>query len=241
MGLADRRKAREASRPRRKASSRPRPTLPTPGRRGALRPELCQRATERARSVHREQRRRQEPAGSMTDRTTLPRGLNVRDLTTLPFADDDKLHEECGVFGIFGHDDAAALTVARPARPAASRAGGGRHRFLRRQPVPPGAPGRGHRRQLHRPRRHRPARRQPRHRPCPLRHAMAVRSSATSSRSSPSSPAAGSPSPITAISPTPSPCRTGCSGAARSSSRPRTPRSSSTSSRPADASASPTR
>ena len=30
--------------------------------------------------------------------------------TTLPFA-DDKLHEECGVFGVFGHPDAAALTV----------------------------------------------------------------------------------------------------------------------------------
>jgi amidophosphoribosyltransferase len=28
---------------------------------------------------------------------------------TTPF--DDKLHEECGVFGIFGHDDAAALTA----------------------------------------------------------------------------------------------------------------------------------
>ncbi len=27
-----------------------------------------------------------------------------------PF-DDDKLHEECGVFGVFGHDDAAALTA----------------------------------------------------------------------------------------------------------------------------------
>ncbi|MEZ5692033.1 MAG: amidophosphoribosyltransferase [Rickettsiales bacterium] len=27
-----------------------------------------------------------------------------------PF-DDDKLHEECGVFGIFGHDDASALTA----------------------------------------------------------------------------------------------------------------------------------
>ncbi|MBN8996086.1 MAG: amidophosphoribosyltransferase [Rhizobiales bacterium] len=32
-------------------------------------------------------------------------------LTTHPFADDDKLHEECGVFGVFGHPDAAALTV----------------------------------------------------------------------------------------------------------------------------------
>ncbi|HEY4113872.1 MAG TPA: hypothetical protein VGM17_07400, partial [Rhizomicrobium sp.] len=28
----------------------------------------------------------------------------------LPF-DDDKLHEECGVFGIFGHHDAGALAV----------------------------------------------------------------------------------------------------------------------------------
>jgi amidophosphoribosyltransferase len=32
-------------------------------------------------------------------------------LTTHPFADDDKLHEECGVFGVFGHPDAAKLTV----------------------------------------------------------------------------------------------------------------------------------
>ncbi len=31
-------------------------------------------------------------------------------LSTDPF-DDDKLHEECGVFGIFGHPDAAALTT----------------------------------------------------------------------------------------------------------------------------------
>jgi amidophosphoribosyltransferase len=28
-----------------------------------------------------------------------------------PLADDDKLHEECGVFGIFNHDDAAAFTT----------------------------------------------------------------------------------------------------------------------------------
>ena len=27
------------------------------------------------------------------------------------FSDDDKLHEECGVFGVFGHRDAAALTA----------------------------------------------------------------------------------------------------------------------------------
>jgi amidophosphoribosyltransferase len=31
-------------------------------------------------------------------------------LTTGPF-DDDHLHEECAVFGVFGHDDAAALTA----------------------------------------------------------------------------------------------------------------------------------
>jgi glutamine phosphoribosylpyrophosphate amidotransferase len=29
---------------------------------------------------------------------------------TNPF-DDDKLHEECGVFGVFGHPDAGALTA----------------------------------------------------------------------------------------------------------------------------------
>ncbi len=31
-------------------------------------------------------------------------------MQTHPF-DDDKLHEECGVFGVYGHDDAAALTA----------------------------------------------------------------------------------------------------------------------------------
>lgn len=35
---------------------------------------------------------------------------NPLDLTTNPF-DDDKLHEECGVYGIFGTSDAAAHTV----------------------------------------------------------------------------------------------------------------------------------
>ena len=34
----------------------------------------------------------------------------MRDMRSLPF-DDDKLHEECGVFGIFGHPEAAALTA----------------------------------------------------------------------------------------------------------------------------------
>ena len=31
-------------------------------------------------------------------------------MVTNPF-DDDKLKEECGVFGIYGHEDAAALTA----------------------------------------------------------------------------------------------------------------------------------
>ena len=31
-------------------------------------------------------------------------------LTTNPF-DDDKLHEECGIFGVYGHIDSAALTA----------------------------------------------------------------------------------------------------------------------------------
>ncbi|MCP4936877.1 MAG: amidophosphoribosyltransferase [bacterium] len=33
------------------------------------------------------------------------------DSDSQPFIDDDKLHEECGVFGIFDHDDAAAFTT----------------------------------------------------------------------------------------------------------------------------------
>ena len=32
-------------------------------------------------------------------------------LTTHPFADDDKFHEECGVFGVYGHGEAAALAA----------------------------------------------------------------------------------------------------------------------------------
>src|SRR3546814_6430037 len=27
--------------------------------------------------------------------------------------DDDKFHDECGVFGVFGHEDAAALEIGR--------------------------------------------------------------------------------------------------------------------------------
>ena len=56
-------------------------------------------------------------------------------LTTHPF-DDDKLREECGVFGIYGADTAAARRRARPARAPASRPGSGGHHQLGRPPVP---------------------------------------------------------------------------------------------------------
>ena len=40
----------------------------------------------------------------MTDRSA------PEELRSTPF-DDDKLHEECGVFGIYGHPEAAALVA----------------------------------------------------------------------------------------------------------------------------------
>ena len=43
---------------------------------------------------------------------------------------DDHFHDECGVFGIFGRQDAAADRRARAARAAASRPGSRRHRLL---------------------------------------------------------------------------------------------------------------
>jgi amidophosphoribosyltransferase len=35
----------------------------------------------------------------------------MSEASTRPIGDDDKLHEECGVFGVFGHRDAAALAA----------------------------------------------------------------------------------------------------------------------------------
>ncbi len=43
---------------------------------------------------------------------------------------DDRLREECGVFGVFGHPDAAAITALGLHRPPASRTGSGRYRHL---------------------------------------------------------------------------------------------------------------
>ena len=42
-------------------------------------------------------------------------GLDAPDLSWL---DEDRLHEECGVFGIFNHPDAAALTACSKASPS---------------------------------------------------------------------------------------------------------------------------
>ncbi len=43
------------------------------------------------------------------------RDLQILDLTTHPYAvdavDEDKFHEECGIFGVIGSPDAAAHTV----------------------------------------------------------------------------------------------------------------------------------
>ena len=77
--------------------------------------------------------------------------------TAAPF-DDDKPREECGVFAIFGHPEAAAHRGARPARPPAPRPGGGRHRHLRRPALPPPQGAGPRRRQLQQ--------RRPSSRPC---------------------------------------------------------------------------
>ena len=38
-------------------------------------------------------------------------GARLPGLISHPWLDDDKFHEECGVFGVYGHDEAAALTA----------------------------------------------------------------------------------------------------------------------------------
>ena len=45
----------------------------------------------------------------------------------------DKFKDECGVFGIFGHPEAANMTYLGPVRAPASRAGERRHRRVRRR------------------------------------------------------------------------------------------------------------
>tara|TARA_B100001123_G_scaffold240217_1_gene268754 strand:+ start:18881 stop:20362 length:1482 start_codon:yes stop_codon:yes gene_type:complete len=37
--------------------------------------------------------------------------VKIKKQNNLSFIEDDKLHEECGVFGVFGHEDSAALTA----------------------------------------------------------------------------------------------------------------------------------
>ena len=48
-------------------------------------------------------------------------------LTTNPF-DDDKLHEECGIFGVYGHIDLSSAYRPWASRAAASWAGSRRNR-----------------------------------------------------------------------------------------------------------------
>ena len=141
--------------------------------------------------------------------------------------DADTLHEECGVFGIFGHADAGALSGAGPARASASRPGSGRHRHLRQWPV--------HRRAACRawwatrsgaiPTPRATSRAVSRSAMCAI-PPPAAPMPATSSRSSPIWPAAASPSPITAISPTRMRCAPNWWRKARSSSPPPTPKPS---------------
>ncbi len=95
-------------------------------------------------------------------------------MTVLPAMQDetdgDTLHEECAVFGIFGHADAGRLTVLGPARAPAPRPGSVGHRHLRQRPVHGRAPCRPRRRYLRRQARRprRESQRRVRHRPQPL-------------------------------------------------------------------------
>ena len=111
--------------------------------------------------------------------------------TTDPF-DADHFHEECGVFAVYGHPDAAALTATRPARPAASRTGGDRDRRLRWRAVQCPPRPRPSQRQFQLQGGDRATARQYRHRPCPVRRRPAKSRCATCSRSSPISSSAGS-------------------------------------------------
>ncbi len=82
----------------------------------------------------------------------------------------DRLREECGVFGIFGHPDAAAITALglHALQHRGQEAAG--IVSLRRQALPLRAPHGPRRRQLLPPRGDRPPARHHRHRPRPLFH-----------------------------------------------------------------------
>ena len=80
-------------------------------------------------------------------------------LTTNPF-DDDKLREECGIFGIWGADNAASfVALGLHALQHRGQEAAGHHQ-LRRQAFP-FAPGDGPCRRQFRPRRHHPQARRP--------------------------------------------------------------------------------
>ena len=172
-------------------------------------------------------------------REAATRGVPAMDamLTTNPFdvsgAEDDHLHEECGVIGVYGADGAAAL--------CALGLHALQHRVARkRRALPPSTAATSI-----------PTERWAMSRAISTRMKLSASCAATSpsattamqpparlrcatsSRCTPNSPAAASRSATTAISRTRLSCAASSSAAARSSSRPATPRSSSTSSRPA--------
>ena len=110
---------------------------------------------------------------------------------------DDKFHDECGLFGIWNHPEAAQRHLSRPLRAPASRPGVGGHRDHRRQRLPPGE-GDGLGRRRLQPRAPAAPARSSRHRPRALLDRRLARISATRSRSPRRSRAARSPSPTTA-------------------------------------------
>ena len=117
------------------------------------------------------------------ERMTTHRLIDIRE--------DDRFHDECGVFGVFRQRGRGRTDGARPARAAAPRPGGGRHRLLRRRQLPHRAPHGPRRRQLHQPRGHRAAARATAPSATTAIRRPASRPCATCSRSSPRPPCGG--------------------------------------------------
>src|SRR5690606_21951871 len=131
---------------------------------------------------------------------------------------DDKPREECGVFGVFGSEDASVLT--------ALGLHGLQHRGQEGCGIVSWDGGRFyHERYLGLVGEHFSGADVPRR--LPGAAAIGHTRYATSGGSSPTSPSAASPSPTTATSPTPATCASGWSKTAPSSSRPPIPSASS--------------
>ena len=116
---------------------------------------------------------------------------------------DDHFHDECGVFGIFGRQDAAAIvTLGLHALQHRGQEAAGIVSYDG-SAVPRRAPCRPDRRHLHQAGGDRPAAGQPRHRPHPLRDHRRRGPAQRAAAFSPNCPTAASPSPTTATSPMP--------------------------------------